>query len=96
MTKEKFKQYADLMVEKRAIEEKLEELKPGLKAEIEEAGGDKVDTDFGTFTLGRRTTWKYSEAVTKLQEEEKARGVAQAIETVSLTYKALKEKINVE
>lgn len=90
MDKKQFKEYADLMVQKRAIEEKLEELNPLLKEQISNTGADKVETEFGNFTLGSRTTWKYSDAVASLQEKEKATGVAVAVKSMSLIYKAPK------
>ena len=92
MDKSKFQRYADLMIEKRKIEAELEELNPIIKEQISKEGADKVKTEFGTFTLGTRTTWKYSAAVEKLQEVEKATGIAKKVETTSLIYKTPKDK----
>jgi hypothetical protein len=90
MNKEQFKEYAELKIEEKRIKERIDELNPLLKEQIAASGADKVTTDFGNFTLGSRATWKYSEAVTKLQEEEKAKGIAKKVETTSLIYSAPK------
>ncbi len=85
-----FQKYADLMVEKRRIEAELENLNPLIKEQIIASGNDKIVSEFGSFTVGKRAVWKYSDAVTELQEKEKATGVATKSETTSLTYKAPK------
>ena len=87
---EKLKQYAELKIEEKRITDLLESLKPEIKEYIEGQGVDKLPTSLGTFTLGARTTWKYSPAVEALQKEEKATGIAKQVVTTSLIFTAPK------
>lgn len=94
MNKEQFKEYADLKVEEKKIKARLSELGPLLKDQIASAGGDKVESEFGLFTLKKVPVWKYSPAVEKLEEEvdtlkkvEKSTGVATSEERIDLMYK---------
>lgn len=90
MDKAKLKEYADIQLQIRALEKRVDELKPEIKEMLSVSGADKVTTEFGNFTLGSRTTWKYSEDVERLQEKEKAMGIAKSVTSVSLTYTAPK------
>lgn len=90
MNKELFKEYASLKIEEKNIKKRIEELNPILKEEIISTGADKMTTDFGNFTLSSRSTWEYSEEVKKLQDKEKAKGIAKKVETTSLIYSAVK------
>ena len=89
---EKLKKYAELKIMAKALDEQMEELKPSIREHMMSQGIDKLPTTVGTFTLGERTTWKYSKAVDNLQKQEKADGTAQAVKSVVLTYKEGKEE----
>lgn len=89
---EKLKKYAELKIMAKALDEQMEELKPSIREHMMSQGIDKLPTTIGTFTLGERTTWKYSKAVDTLQKQEKADGTAQAVKSVVLTYKEGKEE----
>lgn len=90
MDKEKFRKYAELKVEAKRIEEELDLLAPELKEVMMRTGTDKVETDFGNFTLGEQTRWKYSKAVEELQETEKANGTASRVTSTTLRFTAPK------
>ncbi len=90
MEKELFREYAELKIQEKKIKARIEELNPKIKEQIAAAGAEKVTTDFGNFTLSKRSTWEYSPAVEKLQEHEKAVGIAKKIESTSLVYSAAK------
>lgn len=82
----KLKLYA---VNKQAIkkaEEENESLKEEIMAYMASEKVEKLPTNLGTFTIGTRSTWKYSKAVAKLQEEEKANGTAEQVVSHSLIY----------
>ncbi len=85
------KRYAELKISTSAAETEMEELKPLIKEHIMKEKVDKLPTSVGTFSLGERSTWKYSPAVEKLQDEEKAKGVAKKVTTTSLLFKPPKE-----
>ena len=87
---EKLKRYAELKAEEKIITEGIETLKPFIKEHIEGLGVDKLPTSLGVFTLGSRSTWKYSPAVEELQKEEKAKGIAKQVVTTSLIFSAPK------
>lgn len=83
-------EYASLKAEAKRIEKRMEELNPGIKEIMNANGMDKITTEFGSFTLSNRTTWKYSEAVTSLQEKEKANGTAKKLISTSLLFTGVK------
>lgn len=92
-----FKKYADLKIQEKRIKAELEQLKPVITAEMSKVGAEKVPSDFGTFTLKPVPVWKYSEAVEKaqeavdkLKEEEKAKGVAVSETRIDLVFTAPK------
>ena len=72
----------------------LEVKKATLRAQIlDELKKNKLDT-FGSFTVAHKTSWKYSPAVTKLEEKvkiakntEQEKGTAKATESTYLLYK---------
>lgn len=83
--------YAELKAQEKTIAAQLEELKPGIKAHLEAEGVDKLPTNLGVFAVESRSTWKYTEAVSKLQDEEKATGKATQVTTTSLRFTPKKE-----
>jgi len=74
--KELLEKYSNLKTSQKAIEIELKEISPIIMGMMEGEGVDKLESDFGTFTIANKTTYTYSEKVTKLQEEEKANGTA--------------------
>lgn len=94
LDKAKLQKYAELKAEEKRIAAEIDELKPEIQAAIVASGADKVETDFGNFILKPTVRWKYSPAVEALQEEEKAKGIAQKVETPGLLFKAAKVEGN--
>lgn len=97
MNKELFKQYADLKIKEKVIQEQLDEIKPALINDIEASGADKIESTFGIFTLVSMKKWKFSPAVEnakktldELQANEKADGTATFEENKQLKYFAPK------
>lgn len=98
MDKEKFLRYAEIKNEIKRLTEEADELGPILKSQISEAGADKIDVPgTGLFTLKKVQVFKFSESVIskkeevkKLEEEEKATGVAKATIREDLVYTAPK------
>jgi len=98
-TRETLKMYADLKMEEARIAKEIDLLKPAVKEAITTIGSDKVESDFGTFTLYPVSVWKYSPAVEKLEKqvdalkaEEKATGKAEATPRYDLKFSAPKKK----
>ena len=94
MNNKLYEDYASLKLQEKEIEEKLNELKPLILQEFSDAGVDKLETDFGNFTVTNRKTWKYSpkvdeaeKVVDDLKEVEKADGTATAEEKPVLYFK---------
>lgn len=82
--------YADLKDLEKSIKAEIEELAPQIKEYLLKTGVDKLPTSAGTFTISERSTWQYTEAVEKLQEEEKATGKAKKVTITTLMFKAPK------
>lgn len=86
--------YANLKVMEKDITKELDELKPFIREHMMAEGIDKLPTSAGVFSIGERTTWKYSKDVEKLQKQEKADGTAKEVKTITLTFKAEGEENN--
>lgn len=93
MDKEKLERYAALKQEERRIQKDIEDLGPVILQMIEASGHDKVKSTFGTFSVEKRRTYVYTEAVkdaerrvSMMKDEEKASGKAAVKETHSLKY----------
>lgn len=89
--KELLQEYAELKGIEKANTERLEILKPLIVEEMRKIDADKVETEFGNFTVGSMTRWQYSPAVTELQEKEKATGQAKQIVSTVLRFTGIKE-----
>lgn len=87
-----FEEYEDLMIKKREIETRLDEIKPYLIPAVPE---DKnLVTERGYFYIQKRSSWKFSPAVDqadkalkKMQADEKRDGTATATYAETLYYK---------
>lgn len=90
LNKEKLQEYASLKSEEKRIAERLEELGPEIREAMRAEDVDKVNTEFGSFSLSERGTWQYSPAVAELQEKEKANGTAKKLISTILRFTAAK------
>lgn len=94
-------EYAKLEAEYRAFEAKREAMRAEIVALFREKKIDKIeDPDLGLFTIGRRTSWEYTEGVKKIEErlkiaktKEQQKGLAKAKESEYLLYKEPKQTI---
>jgi hypothetical protein len=70
MNKELLERYANLKNLIRDAEAQIKEIQP----EVLEIMGDneELSTDFGTFTIGHRRTYKYPESIVEAEEKLKA------------------------
>lgn len=89
----KLKTYAIAKQQVKKLEEEMEALKPEIMEYMASQKVEKLPTNLGTFTIGTRSTWKYSPKVAKLQEEEKATGIAEQVVSHSLIYNAPKGEV---
>jgi len=83
---EKIKRYAEIKIQIKDLEEGIETLKPFIVEHLESNGVDKLPTSLGNFTLGKRSSWKYTKAVDELQAKEKAEGLATQVVSTTLTF----------
>jgi len=94
----KLREYAAVKAEIKRLEKQVEKLGPKIREIVtEHLKSDKVETDFGSFTISTVNVWKYSKAVTdaeevvdKIKAEEKANGVATATPRYDLKFTAPK------
>lgn len=99
MNKEILQEYLTLQKEKERIEERQTEIKDDILVEMLDSQLDKIESDFGSFTVTRRKTWKYSSKVDELKnlvddrkEQEEKDGTATFTEKPGLIFTSLKEK----
>lgn len=95
MDKENYKLYAELEEQKKEIEEKQSRIKSEILEEMISQQSETVKADFGTFSLMRRKTWKYSPAVDELgarvkelKKTEEESGLATFEESTVLTFRS--------
>lgn len=98
MKKTKLQMYAELRAEIKGLETRESDLKMEIVKEMEAESLDKVESDYGNFTIGRRKTWSYSDKVAQIEEKlriqrftEQEKGIAKSSETPYLIFKAVKE-----
>lgn len=94
MEQTKYKQYADIKLQIRFLEERAEELNKEIVADMQDNKVEKVETEFGKFTICTKKTWKFSPKVKSLEEkvklakiDEQERGIAKAEESNYLLFK---------
>lgn len=83
-------EYASLKSDEKRVKERLEELSPVIREQMRANDADKVELSVGSFVISERTTYQYSKAVEKLQEQEKANGTAKKLVSTILRFTAAK------
>lgn len=98
MNNKLLKQYSDLRSKIAALETEESILKTKIVEEMATSGEEKVESDYGTFTMAHRKSWKYSSKVGDIEEKlkiqkftEQEKGIAKSTETPYLIYKGVKE-----
>ena len=88
------KQLSDVAEQKEQLSLKEETIKALLLSEMASAATDKESFDFGSVIRSTRKTYKYSEAITKLQEKVKIKmddevkqGIAETKVTEFITFR---------
>lgn len=87
-------QLSNLALEKEELLSKEETIKTLLLVEMSNSGSVKESFDFGSINLSTRKTYKYSEAITKLEEkikikkdDEVKQGIAETKVTEFITFR---------
>ena len=98
MQKELLKQYSEIRWKIKEYEEVEASLKLKILEDFEKNKLDKVESDYGKFTVGHKTSWTYSkklqdatERLKLAQLKEQEKGTAEAKMTTYLLYKVNKE-----
>lgn len=93
MDKATYKRYAEVKGQMKALEEEESLLKKALLQDLKDNDADKIAFEFGKFTKSYRSTYKYSDKVTALQEKvklaqikEQAKGIAKEVKNEYLTF----------
>lgn len=99
MDKPRLELYASYKIEAAILEKKMEELKPLIIEEMIANEAEKVNTDWGAFTLQQNRKWTFSDEVEGIRTElkdkeakEKATGTATYEETPILKFIQKKDK----
>lgn len=102
MDKSKLEAYASLKVQIAELEEEAKKLNPEIVAMMQSEEADKINTEYGSFTLEKKRTYTFSDAVElkrvdlkEMEAKEKADGTASYEENAILkfTKKKVKEDI---
>ena len=80
-----YTEYATIDTLIKELEQKKDEIKGLILAEMVESGQEAVETEVGKFSITKRKTWTYPENVTELGDEFKA-AKAKAESTGDATY----------
>lgn len=93
-----FKKYAEVMNRIKGLETMRDQLKEEIITGLHKQKLQKVESDYGKFTISARRSYAYTEAVKKLEEKvklakvkEEEQGVAQEKVTEYLTYTPVKD-----
>lgn len=94
MNKQLLQQYLQVKLELKRLEAEEGELKAKILDNFRKNQIDKLATDFGSFTVAKKTLWVYTEAVKKLadrlkltQIREQEKGLATAKEQEYLVFR---------
>lgn len=95
MDKTKLKEFLKIDEEYKAIGEKRDAIRAEILADFQKNKINKLDTDYGTFTVQGKTTYKYSATVDKLSDKlklakvkEEQNGTAKASVTEFIRFTA--------
>lgn len=93
MQKDLYTAYEAFEIEFRKMEEKRQNLRAQILADMQKDGNQTVKTGLGTFTVGKKISWSYSPKVEKMEEKlkiaqlnERKRGTAQSSVKEYLLY----------
>jgi len=93
MQKELLKKYAALRAKREALEAEEAEMKSLIVEDMQKNSLDKIESEFGMFTVCVKTSYKYTDKVKELEEKvklakikEEEQGKAKASETSYLRY----------
>lgn len=94
--KDVFRNLSDIEFQIKQLEEARVLLRAKCVLEIEKAGLDKIDSEFGTFTLFTRVAWQYPESlkaeVQDMYSQARLSGKATRKEQKVLLFKATKKE----
>ena len=97
MNTELFKQYRDVKMKISSLEDEAKVLNSAILGELQKAGKDKEEFDFGKFSVATRNNYKYTEKVEEMEEKVKLaklkeveKGIATNNKTSYLLFKESK------
>ena len=91
-----YKEYADLKLQLRILEAKEAQLKLAILSDLHKQKVDKIEGDYGKFTICQKKRWTYSRKLQKFEEdikiqkiEEQESGKAKSEDSEYVMYKPL-------
>lgn len=95
MNQQLLSEYVDIERRAKALEMEKQTLRGLILQDLKEHGMEKVESEvFGTFTVCKKTSWKYSDAITKKEEalkiakfKEQEKEIAEPIISEYLLFK---------
>ena len=95
MSNDNFMRYAALKQEMDTLDHEIKVLGIAITADLQAKGIDKMQSEWGTFSVIEVPRWEYSEAVSRLddllkdtREKERIDGIAKKRSTTSLRFQA--------
>ena len=100
MQKELLKEYVKLETKFKELEEQKKALREEIVQAMRKEKMEKVETDFGSFTICYKSSYAYTDAIKKLEDKvkiakikEQEKGIAEKTTSEYLLFKAPKEII---
>ncbi len=89
-----YKEYVELNAKFAELEKQKEVLREAILLDLEKNKIEKIETDFGSFTVCKKTSWKYTEKISKIEDrlkiariQEQNKGIATSTTSNYLLYK---------
>jgi hypothetical protein len=71
ITKEQLREYAQIKAQLKALTAQEATLKKDILVTMSDEGAEKIDTEFGTFSLAKRKSWTYPQSIVEMQADLK-------------------------
>jgi hypothetical protein len=91
---ELLRKYVMLELSFKALEEQKKALREEIVEDFKKKGLEKVNSEFGSFTICNKTSWKYSESIKSLEnkvkiakDKEQKKGIAKVTISEYLLFK---------
>jgi hypothetical protein len=96
MQKELLGSYAILEEKLKLLEQEKQDLRIRILEDLKKNNLDKIESGFGSFTVAKKTSWRYSDKISSLEDKvkiakdkEQKKGIAESIISEYLLFKSI-------